>query len=767
MQRSWLWPIAIIFLSIAAFIAILKFSGTPVSLLFVLGFLCICPGMVLVRFMHFASVATEWTLALALSIALDGSIACLYLYAGRWSPFGIFVTLFILSITGACIQLFTISEQSRLARVTMSAAPSAIFANNLAVENQFVRQMSMPKFAFHLEMHAKSGKMYKKDSIIQREIGSSHHAKEGAISNHLTKFAGPMRMDKLMQNQNEAILGIDLGTTYACIAYVDAGGKAVMLPNREHQLATPAVVLFEGQKRIVGDEAKNSALLSPDAVVEMVKRHMGEANWRFRYEGKDYTPEEISSYILRKLAADAQEVLGFPVKDVVITCPAYFGLAQREATARSGEIAGLNVHEVISEPTAAAIAYGLQHTHEQTVLVYDLGGGTFDITIIALKRDATTVIATGGDHHLGGRDWDGALVSYLAQQWQEQTELAEDPLESPETLQDLWLKAEKAKWALSARQETRVAVSHAGRNVKVMVTRDKFNELTAALLDRTILFTRMTMDAARTRGYSQFDQIVLVGGSTRMPQVSRRLEQEFRLPYRLFEPDEAVAKGAALYGQRLLLQKNIQVKAAEIAQTAATGLPILQRTDVDSILPIAPISPAMVTQARKEITQAFGREEIAMQKLTTTAITNVVSHSFGIVVTVGYGTNKMRKVVSNLVRVNDPLPITKVKTYGTLEADQDDVEITIIENVEETAIVEQEKYNDEAVIGTVILHLPSGLPEDAPIDVSFEINGQGLLHVAGREPSSDLVVEAEFETKSISRVELREAKSRALRLTVY
>ncbi len=766
MQRSWLWPIAIICLSIAALISIVKFSGTPVSLLFVLGFLCICPGMMLVRFMRLDSIAAEWTLALALSLAIDGIIAGIYLYAGRWSPPGIFATIFVLSIAGACIQLFTLLEQSHGAPMTIAGTPPAALANNMAVESQFLRQMIMAESAFHPEMGAASVEIHKKESIIQGEIGSPRRSKDVAISDHLTQFAGSMRIDKRMQDQQEAILGIDLGTTYACIAYVDTSGKAVMLPNREHQLATPAVVLFEGQKRIVGDEAKNSALLTPDTVVEMVKRHMGEANWRFRYEDKDYAPEEISSYILRKLAADAQEVLGFPVNDVVITCPAYFGLAQREATARAGEIAGLNVQEVLSEPTAAAIAYGLQYTHEQTVLVYDLGGGTFDITIIALKRDETTVIATGGDHHLGGRDWDSTLVSYLAQQWQEQTESAEDPLETPETLQDLWLKAEKAKWALTARLETRVAVSHGGRNVKVVVTRDKFNELTASLLDRTILFTRMTMDAAKVRGYSQFDQIVLVGGSTRMPQVSQRLEQEFRIPHRLFEPDEAVAKGAALYGQRLLLQKNIQAKATEIAYTSASGLPTLQQTAADSIS-LEPISPAIVTQARKEITQAFGREEMSMQKLATTEITNVVSHSFGIVVTIDYGTARMREAVSNLVRVNDPLPITKVKTYGTLEADQDDVEITIVENAEETAIVEQEKYDEEAVIGTIILHLPSGLPADAPIDVSFEINGQGLLHVTGREPSSDVIVEAEFETKSISRVELREAKSRALRLTVH
>ncbi len=578
-----------------------------------------------------------------------------------------------------------------------------------------------------------------------------------------------------MGTPQRVIFGIDLGTTYSCIAYVDTYGKAIILPNQEHQLTTPSVVLFEGQKRIVGDEAKNSALLSPDAVVEMVKRHMGEANWRFRYEGKDYAPEEISSYILRKLAADAQDALGFPVKDVVITCPAYFGIAQREATARAGEIAGLHVQEVISEPTAAAIAYGLQYTHEQTVLVYDLGGGTFDITIIALKRDATTVIATGGDHHLGGRDWDGALVSYLARQWQEQTESAEDPLETPETLQDLWLKAEKAKWALTARLETRVAVSHAGRNVKVVVTRDKFNELTASLLDRTVIFTRMTMDAARARGYNQFDQIVLVGGSTRMPQVSQRMEQEFRLPYRLFEPDEAVAKGAALYGQRLLLQQNIRAKAdeitratAEVAENSRNTARIAKGiTNPPPVVEQVEIPPAVLKRAQAEIARALNMGEDAIRKLTTASITNVASHSFGIIATVGYGTPNSRKVISNLVRVNDPLPIAQRKTYGTIEADQDVVELEIMENTEETWIVEPEKYTEEAAIGTVTLTLPPGLAEDAPIEVTIELNTQGRLHVTGKEPRSNTAIDATFETKgSITKEELQQARMRAQDITI-
>jgi molecular chaperone DnaK (HSP70) len=573
-----------------------------------------------------------------------------------------------------------------------------------------------------------------------------------------------------VNDQQPAIFGIDLGTTYSCIAYVDKAGKANVLPNQEHRLTTPSVVLFEQETRIVGDEAKNSAILNPDHAVEMIKRHMGEADWRFHYDGTDYSPEEISSYILRKLAIDTEAVLGVPVKDVVITCPAYFGIAQREATARAGEIAGLHVHQIISEPTAAAMAYGLQHGRDQVVLVYDLGGGTFDIAIISIENDAVTVIATGGDHHLGGRDWDEAIVTYLAQQWNEQTGSPDDPLDAPDTLQDLWLKAEVAKRALTVRDKTRVAVSHAGKTVKVEITKDKFEELTASLLERTITFTNLTMNAARKRGYTQFSQVILVGGSTRMPQVSRRLEEELHLPLRLFEPDEAVAKGAALYGQRLLLQQNIRTKATEIqkateqvsAVSRSTARIVENGRNTSSIEEPVEIPTAILKQAQSAIADALNMEDESLNKLTTSSITNVASHSFGIIATIDHGTPKSRKVISNLVRANDPLPVTQTKTYGTIEAEQNTVVLEIMENTEETWIVEPEKYTGEAEIGTVTLTLPPGLPEGAPIEVTFEMNTQGRLQVTGRQPHSKIEINTVFEARGIMKQdEKQQALSRS------
>lgn len=573
-----------------------------------------------------------------------------------------------------------------------------------------------------------------------------------------------------MNEQQPAIFGIDLGTTYSCIAYVDKAGKANVLPNQEHQLTTPSVVLFERDTRIVGDEAKNSAILNPDHAVEMIKRHMGEADWRYHYDGTDYSPEEISSYILRKLAIDTEAVLGVPVKDVVITCPAYFGIAQREATARAGEIAGLHVHEVISEPTAAAMAYGLQHGRDQVVLVYDLGGGTFDIAIISIENDDITVIATGGDHHLGGRDWDEAIVTYLAQQWKEQTGSSDDPLDAPDILQDLWLKAETAKRALTVRDKTRVAVSHAGKTVKVELTQEKFEELTASLLERTITFTNLTMNAARKRGYTQFSQLILVGGSTRMPQISQRLEEELHLPLRLFEPDEAVAKGAALYGQRLLLQQNIHTKAIEIQKATEEVSAMSQSTariaknaqDTSSIEEPIELPTAILKQAQEAIAGALNMEDASLTRLTTSAITNVASHSFGIVATIDHGTPESRKVISNLVRTNDPLPVIQTKTYGTIEAEQNTVVLEIMETTEETWIVEPDKYTSEAEIGTVTLTLPPGLPEGTPIEVTFEMNTQGRLQVTGRQPSCKIEINTVFEARgSMKQAEEQQAISRS------
>jgi molecular chaperone DnaK len=548
----------------------------------------------------------------------------------------------------------------------------------------------------------------------------------------------------------DIVFGIDLGTTYSCIAYVDEYGKPVVIPNVEGDRTTPSVVQFEGSNRIVGKEAKNNAVLYPNQVVEMVKRHMGTSDWVFTYEGVDYRPEEISSYILRKLVGDAEQYLGQPIKEVVITCPAYFGIAQREATARAGQIAGLNVREVINEPTAAAIMYGLQSEKDQVVLVFDLGGGTFDITVIEIKGGAITVVATGGDHYLGGRNWDGAIVQYLAQEWTNETGSSEDPTDSAETQQDLWNKAESAKRTLSARQETTVPVMHAGERVGVKLTREKFDELTAGMLERAIEYTKTTIAEAAKRGYSHYDQILLVGGSTKMPQVVERLQKEFpNIPQRSFDPDEAVAKGAAIYGQKLMLDEKIQIKIAEM-----TGQDV---EDVNA----AQVPQQVKERAQQEVARESGLRTSVVEKFNAISVTNVSSHCFGVIAL----NRAEQEIIANMILVNDPLPFTRTETFYTVQANQQVVDVQVMENSVSEYEVSDITLGEE--IGNATLHLPPRLPLHAPIEVTFELNQEGRLHVSAREVSSNRLVDVTIQIKlGIPEEELAAAQARATRLSV-
>jgi molecular chaperone DnaK len=555
-----------------------------------------------------------------------------------------------------------------------------------------------------------------------------------------------------MSRQDIPIFGIDLGTTYSCIAYVDELGQPVVVPNAEGQLITPSVVLFEGDTRVVGEQAKNTAVLYHDRVVQMVKRSMGSPDWRFLYEGIDYSPEEVSSFILRKLVQDASDQRGYPITDVVITCPAYFGIAQREATARAGEIAGLNVLEIINEPTAAAIDYGLHTDQDQVVLVYDLGGGTFDITIIEIKDGSITVVATGGDHELGGRDWDQQIVQYLAQQWMDQTGSFDNPIDSPETLQELWEKAEKVKKALTARNEVTESMMYNGLRTPIKLTREKFDELTRDKLARTLQLMRETLAIASQRGYDHFDQLLLVGGSTRMPQVREHLLREFpNIEPRMHDPDQAVAKGAAVYGQKLSIGRKIQIKIAEL-----TGV---QPEDVDLTL----VNTATVERAQEEVAIEGGYRLPAVRKMVEQKVTNVSSHSFGII---ALDRKTDAEVITNLVLTNEPLPRTNTRTFNTRDHHQELVALRIMETT--TTAERVDDLGEGIQIGEAILDIEElALPKDAPIEVTFELNQQGRLYVIGREPSSGRIVEATIETASgISSAELEEAKSRSRQVVI-
>ena len=346
------------------------------------------------------------------------------------------------------------------------------------------------------------------------------------------------------------IIGIDLGTTYSAVAVLE-GGEAKIIPNPEGNRTTPSVVAFKGDEIQVGEVAKRQAITNPNTVIS-IKRHMG-TDYKVEVNGKKYSPQEISAMILQNLKATAESYLGEKVTKAVITVPAYFNDAQRQATKDAGKIAGLEVERIINEPTAAALAYGLDKTDiDQKVLVFDLGGGTFDVSILELGDGVFEVLATSGDNLLGGDDFDQAIIDYLVEEFKK--EQAIDLSQDKMAMQRLKDAAEKAKKDLSGVTSTQISLPFisAGANGPVhlenTLTRAKFDELTHSLVERTLIPTRQALKDAGLNP-SEIDQVILVGGSTRIPAVQEAVKKEMgKEPHKGVNPDEVVAMGAAIQG---------------------------------------------------------------------------------------------------------------------------------------------------------------------------------------------------------------------------
>ncbi|WP_028775320.1 molecular chaperone DnaK [Shimazuella kribbensis] len=347
------------------------------------------------------------------------------------------------------------------------------------------------------------------------------------------------------------IIGIDLGTTNSCVAFME-GSEAVVIPNAEGGRTTPSIVGFSKQnERLVGEAAKRQAITNPENTVMSVKRHIG-TGYKVTAEGKDYTPQEISAMILQRLKQDAESYLGEPVTQAVITVPAYFNDSQRQATKDAGKIAGLEVMRIINEPTAAALAYGLEKTEEEKILVFDLGGGTFDVSILELEDNFFQVISTSGDNHLGGDDFDQVIIDYLVQEFKRENgiDLANDKM----ALQRLKDAAEKAKKDLSGVLNTTISLpfltmdQFGPKHLEVTLTRAKFEELSANLIERTMIPTRQALSDAGLSP-SEISKVVLVGGSTRIPAVQEAIKRlTGKEPTKGVNPDEVVAMGAAIQG---------------------------------------------------------------------------------------------------------------------------------------------------------------------------------------------------------------------------
>lgn len=465
------------------------------------------------------------------------------------------------------------------------------------------------------------------------------------------------------------IIGIDLGTTNTAAAYLNKLGKPEIIVNREGQRTTPSVVLFDADETMVGDIAKRSAVASPLDTVQYVKRQMGNPHWNFETEmGKNYTPEEISAIILKRIAEDAETILGEPVTDAVITVPAYFDDAQRKATKDAGEIAGLNVLRIINEPTAAALAYGIDKLGDkQTLLVYDLGGGTFDVTIVRLD-DEIAVLATGGDRNLGGFDFDNELMKHFNQEFKRQGGC--DLFDDPTLEQDLRDKVEIAKKTLSSRDRTKVFLSGGGKNFTVTLTLEKFQELTQTLIESTGDIMELVLEEAGLT-WNGIDKILLVGGSTRMRAVPTLIEKlSGKKPSQEVHPDEAVALGAAIQGALL--------------QTAA-GM-----TDL-----------------------------VECEALPTVEVKDVNSHSMGIIAV--KKKENMKEYNAIVLEKNTPIPCKVSDTFYTIEEYQQRLRVQVTEG-------EDRDPRYVKIVGEGTMKLPP-YPEGSPMDVVFEYDSNGIIHV--------------------------------------
>lgn len=522
------------------------------------------------------------------------------------------------------------------------------------------------------------------------------------------------------------VFGIDLGTTYSCIAYVDETGRATVVNNSEGTNTTPSVVNFASPSQVVvGQVAKENAVIDPDNTISLVKTLMGKTDFAISYNGEDKSPEEVSAYILRKVAEDAAKMLDTEVRDVVITCPAYFGTAERTATKNAGIIAGLNVLEVISEPTAAALYYGCaREQEEKTILVFDLGGGTFDVTIMNISSEKIEVICSDGNHELGGKDWDKAVMRYLAEEFISQTGFDGEFDEYAQ--QDMRLKAEKAKQQLTSRDQVPVMLDAAGLRARINLTREKFDEITSALLGEAIEKTESAIDVAKEKGYN-IDEILLVGGSTRMPQVTKAIVDRFGMEPKILDPDEAVAKGAAIHAVNVYVNNQKSLEPGDVGETTVN-----------------------VGGATKEINADDYKEELAVQPEMmsiggkTRKVVVATTKSFAIEVLIN-GESKC----CNMIIKNEPMPdgsISVTKEFGTNVANQESAELVVYESdfMEETFDVDK-----DFVLGTATLELPGNLPAGSPIQVTFTLSTEGILEVSGVDKTTGREVHATMQAKGI------------------
>ena len=527
------------------------------------------------------------------------------------------------------------------------------------------------------------------------------------------------------------VFGIDLGTTYSCISYIDEYGKPVVLKNSDGDHTTPSVVMVESADNIiVGMEAKRTIEIEPDKTVQFIKRKMGKEKDVVKLNGTDYHAPEISSMILKKIVNDANDELkqtgvikdGEEIKDVVITCPAYFGMNERQATKTAGELAGLNVLNIINEPTAAAISYGVSGgDKDETVLVYDLGGGTFDITVMNIAGGNISVVCTGGDDQLGGKDWDECLMEYIIERYEEEN--GEDLSEDPETVAALYVDVETWKKALTSREKVNISVNGPAGRFREELTREKYEELTVDLLNRTKNLLNDVLATAEKQGYpmSKIDKVLLVGGSSRMPQVAAMIQRDYGVTAVLSDPDEAVAKGAAIYaGNEKAYNDFIQDEAAKTGKT-------VEEIKEDNLVS---------GEIDKKFAISMGASGSNGIKLN---ITNVLSRTYGL------GTrNKelQRDEISNMLKINSKLPATKTDYFRTIRDNQPGIDLDIYESRSTDDVIQ---IDGKTPLTSVHMAFMRPVPEDTEVIITFSLDNSGILHILAEEQQNHSKLDTTFQ----------------------
>lgn len=528
--------------------------------------------------------------------------------------------------------------------------------------------------------------------------------------------------------------GIDLGTTYSCIATLDRNGNPEVIRNQADASDTLAsAVFFESADNVViGNSAKDMVETDGERVVQFVKREIGKPNARtYEFDGKTYTPVEISTLILKRLKQMVEEQ-GGSVDDVVITCPAYFGLEERNATKKAGEMAGMNVLNLINEPTAAALSYcARQFQEERTILVYDLGGGTFDVTIVkmALVMNAdgnevqkVTVVATGGNDELGGKDWDDKLFDFILQACCDENGLIPDEIEV-ETRQLIRSRVETTKRKLSNAESAKVKVNVNGAMTTIVINREDFENLTSDKVAQTMNYVEETLQNA---GNVEIDMVLLVGGSTYMPMIRNAVEARFPGKVQIHEPDRAVAMGAAIYANMLV-----------------------EETTTDNDTSIAPVNLEHPDNGTNKPstggTKAPGAGSgIGMGSGIT--IEDQTPRSFG----PGVLNESGEYIIDNIIKMGEIMPATCVKTYYTAADNMEKIVLRAFENMcmEESLTPCVDNYGDEQptdpahnvkLLGVLEMLLPPNTKKGSPIEVTFQVDAIGVYVKAVNLSTGELV----------------------------